>query len=152
MKKDDWIRPYYNNLKSPFIYDSYLFKFIIICIFYISSIIYVNSSIQGEAHKVLQINSTQIIDHIQKCFRRKFQCLRRPSYWATLFFYRWRRWSYVKVNSTFLNGTMYFFSMILLPILRRIQRPITEGHSSHAKYENSWKIETYRNNHFQRIY
>ena len=24
-------------------------------------------------------------------------------------FYRWRRWSYVKVNSTFLNGTMYFF-------------------------------------------
>ena len=25
------------------------------------------------------------------------------------FFYRWRRWSYVKVNSTFLNRTMYFF-------------------------------------------
>ena len=28
---------------------------------------------------------------------------------------------------------MYFFSMALLPILRRIQRPITQGHSSHAK-------------------
>ena len=28
-----------------------------------------------------------------------------------------------------------FFSMTLLPILRRIQRPRTEGHSSHAKYE-----------------
>ena len=24
------------------------------------------------------------------------------------FFYRWRRWSYVKVNSNLLNGTMYF--------------------------------------------
>ena len=39
-----------------------------------------------------------------------------------------------------------------LPILRRIQRPTTQGHSSHAKYENSRKIETYRNNHFQRIH
>ena len=36
---------------------------------------------QGEAHKVLQSDSTQTIDHIQKCFRQKFQ----------------------------LNGTMYFF-------------------------------------------
>ena len=63
-----------------------------------------------------------------------------PSYSTTLFFYRWRRWSYVKVNFTFLNGTMYFFSMILLPIFRRIQRPTTQGHSSHAKYENSRKI------------
>ena len=35
---------------------------------------------------------------------------------------------------------------------RRIQRPTTQGHSSHAKYENSRKIETYRNNHFQRIH
>ena len=47
--------------------------------------------IQGEAHKLLQSDSTQTIDHIQKCFRRKFQCSRRPSYWTTLFFYRWRR-------------------------------------------------------------
>ena len=47
---------------------------------------------------------------------------------------------------------MYFFSMTLLPILRRIQQPTTQGHSSHAKYENSRKIETYRNNHFQRIH
>ena len=29
------------------------------------------------------------------------------------------------------------FPMTLLPILRRIQRPTTQGHSSHAKYENS---------------
>ena len=28
---------------------------------------------QGEAHKVLQSDSTQTIDHIQKCFRQKFQ-------------------------------------------------------------------------------
>ena len=33
-----------------------------------------------------------------------------------------------------------FFSMTLLPILRRIQRIITQGNSSHAKYENSRKI------------
>ena len=39
---------------------------------------------------------------------------------------------------------MYFFSIILLPILRRIQRPTTQGHSSHTKNENSRKIETYR--------
>ena len=45
-----------------------------------------------------------------------------------------------------------FFSMTLLPIFRRIQRSTTQGHSSHAKYENSRKIETYRNNHFQRIH
>ena len=36
----------------------------------------------------------------------------------------------------FLIGKMYF--------LRRIQRPTTQGHSSHTKYENSRKIETYR--------
>ena len=46
----------------------------------------------------------------------------------------------------------YFLSMTFLPILRRIQRPTTQGHSSHAKYENSRKIETYRNEHFQRIF
>ena len=39
---------------------------------------------------------------------------------------------------------MYFFLMILLPILRRIQRPTTQGHSSHTKYKNSRKIETYQ--------
>ena len=39
---------------------------------------------------------------------------------------------------------MYFFSMTLLPILRRIQRPTTQGHSRQTKYENSQKIETYR--------
>ena len=33
-----------------------------------------------------------------------------------------------------------FFSMTLLPILRQIQRPTTQGHSSHEKYENSRKI------------
>ena len=35
---------------------------------------------------------------------------------------------------------MNFFSMTLLPILRRIQQPTTQGHSSHAKYENTRKI------------
>ena len=30
--------------------------------------------------------------------------------------------------------------MKLLTILRQIQRPTTQGHSSHAKYENSQKI------------
>ena len=32
---------------------------------------------------------------------------------------------------------MYFFSMTLLPILRPIQRPTTQGHSTHAIYESS---------------
>ena len=40
--------------------------------------------IQGEAHKVLQSNSTQTIDHIQKCFRTSFSiqegCHTRPRY------------------------------------------------------------------------
>ena len=31
--------------------------------------------------------------------------------------------------------------MSLLPILRPTQRPTTQGHSRHAKHENSWKIE-----------
>ena len=105
-----------------------------------SSLIHPSVVIHGEAHKVLQSDSTQTIDHIQNCFRQKFQCLRMPSYSTTPFFYLWRRWSYVKVNSTFLNGTMYFFLMTLLPILRRIQWPTTQGHSSHAKYKNSRKI------------
>ena len=33
------------------------------------------------------------------------------------------------------NHVLFFAT--LLPILRRIQRPTTQGHSSHAKYENS---------------
>ena len=51
----------------------------------------------------------------------------------------------------FFKWNNLFFSMTLLPISRRIQRPATEGHSSHATYANSRKIETHRNNHFQRI-
>ena len=35
---------------------------------------------------------------------------------------------------------VFFLSMTLLPILRRILRPTTQGHSSHAKYKNSRKI------------
>ena len=56
------------------------------------------------------------------------------------------------------QGQLHFFKwnhvffLTLLPILRRIQRPTTQGHSSHTKYENSRKIETYRNNHFQRFH
>ena len=42
--------------------------------------------------------------------------------------------------------------MTLLPILRRIQRPTTRGHSSYTKYENSRKIifisyDTHDNTH-----
>ena len=40
----------------------------------------------------------------------------------------------------FFKWNHVFFSMKLLPILRRIQRPTTQGHSSDAKYENSRKI------------
>ena len=52
----------------------------------------------------------------------------------------------------FFEWNHVFFSMTLLPILRPIQRPTTQGYSSHAEYENSRKIRTYRNNHFQRIH
>ena len=63
----------------------------------------------GTSLSWLQSDSTQTIDHIQKCSRQKFQCSRRPSYSTTLFFYQWRHWSYAKFNSAFLNGPMYFF-------------------------------------------
>ena len=46
-------------------------------------------------------------------FQNKFQYSRRLSYSTTLFFYRWRHLSYVKVNSTFLNGNRYFFDDII---------------------------------------
>ena len=47
---------------------------------------------------------------------------------------------------------VFFFSMTLLPILRQIHRPTTQGHSSHAKDENSRKIifisyDTHDNTH-----
>ena len=41
--------------------------------------------------------------------------------------------------------------MTLLPILRGIQRPTTKGHSSHTKYENSRKIETYQIKHLKEV-
>ena len=50
----------------------------------------------------------------------------------------------------FLKWNHVFFSMTLLPILRRIQRPTTQGHCSRVKYGNSRKIETYRNNHLSK--
>ena len=55
-------------------------------------------------------DSTQAIDHIQKCFRQKLQCSRRPSYSTTLFFFLVEVLKLRKVNSTFLNGTMFFFN------------------------------------------
>ena len=76
----------------------------------------IRTNIQSETHKVLQSDSTQTFDHIQKCFRQKFQFSRRPSYWTTLFF---------------IGGG---------------------AEAMKIKYENSRKIETYRNNHFQRIH
>ena len=42
--------------------------------------------IQGEAHKMLQSDSTQTIHYIQKWFRQKFQCSKSSLYWTTLFF------------------------------------------------------------------
>ena len=100
---------------------------------------------------MLQSDSTQTIDHIQKCFGQKFQCSRRPSNWTTLFFIGGGAEAQF-INSTFLNGTMYFFFMTLLPILRLIRLPTAQGHSSHAKYENSRKIifisyDTHDNTH-----
>ena len=109
--------------------------------------IYLSLIIQGEAHKVLQSDSTQTVDHIQKCFRQKFQCSRRPSYWTTLFFIGRGAEATSRSTQIFQMEPCIFFSMTLLPILRRIQRTTTQGHSSHTKYENSRKIETYRNNH-----
>ena len=35
---------------------------------------------------------------------------------------------------------VFSFLMTLLTILKRIQRPTKQGHSNHAKYENSRKI------------
>ena len=81
---------------------------------------YLLGNIQGEAHKVLQSNSTETIDHIQKCFKQKFQCSRRPSYWTTPFF----SVESVKLRQGqlhFLKWKHVFFSMKLLFILRRIQ-------------------------------
>ena len=40
----------------------------------------------------------------------------------------------------FFKWNHVFYSMTLLPIFRRIQRPTTQGHSSHTKYKNSRKI------------
>ena len=45
-----------------------------------------------------------------------------------------------QVQLRFFKWTHVFFSMKLLPILRQIQLPTTQGHSSHAKYENSREI------------
>ena len=45
-----------------------------------------------------------------------------------------------QVQLHFFKWNHVFFSITLLPILRRIRRPTTQGHSSHAKNENSRKI------------
>ena len=52
----------------------------------------------------------------------------------------------------FFKWNNVFFSMTLLLILRRIQRSTTQGHSGHAKYESSRKMETYWDNHFQKMH
>ena len=51
----------------------------------------------------------------------------------------------------FFKWNHVFFSVTLLPILRRIQRPTTQVHFSHAKYENSRKI-TFISFHFLHTY
>ena len=89
---------------------------------------------------MLQSDSTRTIDHIQKCFRQKFKCSRRPSYSTPLFFISGGAEATSRLTPLFKMEPCIFFSMTLLPILRRIQRPTTQDHSSHAKYENSRKI------------
>ena len=37
----------------------------------------------------------------------------------------------------FFKWNYVFFSKDIITVLSRIQRPTTQGHSSHAKYENS---------------
>ena len=108
--------------------------------------------IQGETHKVLQSDNTQIIDHVQKCVRPKFQCSRMLSYWTTQFFLSVEALKLRQGEHHFLKWNDVFFRCHYYQILRRIQRPTTQGHSSHVKYENSRKIETYRNNYFQRFH
>ena len=96
---------------------------------------------------MLQSDSTQTIDHIQKCFRHKYQCQckrksvregrhTRPPY----FFIGGGAEATSRSNPLFKIEPCIFISMTLLPIQRRIQRPTTQGHSIHAKYENSRKI------------
>ena len=87
---------------------------------------------------MLQSDSTQTIDHIQKCFTQKFQCSRRPSYSTTLFFIGGGAEAFQKMEPCI------FFSMTLLPILRQIQRPTTQDNSSHAKYKIVEKSFSFR--------
>ena len=67
-------RDYKSYYWSAF-YSLYLYDFLLKVSFFLF-LIWLH--IQGEAHKVLQSDSTQTIDHIQKCFRQKFQFSRRP--------------------------------------------------------------------------
>ena len=82
---------------------------------------------------MLQSDSTQTIDHIHKCFRQKIFRVREgrrtgPPY----FFIRGGAEATSRLTPLF-KWNHVFFSMSLLPILRRIQRPTTQGHSSHAR-------------------
>ena len=73
----------------PFAPTIFMFHFSMTAIF--TFLLQYAPHVQGEAHKVLQSDSTQTNDHIQKIFRQKFQYPRKPSYSTTLFLYRWRR-------------------------------------------------------------
>ena len=62
------IHHYQYSLKKFFFYPTlYVYEIWILRRFNINTITLYD--IQGEAHKVLQTDSTQTIDHIQKCFR-----------------------------------------------------------------------------------
>ena len=86
------------------------------------SILIWGRDIQDEAHKILQSDSTQTIDHIQKCFRQKLPEGRhtRPPYFLSLEALKLRRG-----QLHFFKRNHIFFFMTLLPISRRIQRPTT---------------------------
>ena len=95
--------------------------------------------IQGEAHKVLQSDSIETIDHILECFWQKFQFSRKsPRHSTTLFFYRWRRWSYVKVllmwvhrNAKMNNFQQYFDMLMVLGECRKHNRNAQDSYAAH---------------------
>ena len=80
---------------------------------------------------MLQSDSTQTIDHIQ--FQKAVVIDHSIFLSVEALMLRQGQLHFFKRNHL-------FFSMTLLAILRRIQRPTTQGHSSNAKYETSREI------------
>ena len=69
-----------------------------------------------------------------KMFQTKVSVFKKAVILDHPIFYRWSRWSYVKVNSIFLNGTMYFFfdDFLTIPMIIHIDRVLlTSAESKH---------------------